>query len=169
MSNFVEKKPNELSDNVFNLIAKDWTLITAGNKDSYNMMTASWAGLGFLWNKNVCFLFIRPSRYTLEFVEREETLSLNFFDESFRDVLTLCGRKSGREINKMKDVPLTPFSLSDGGVAFNESRMVMNCRKLSVADMKDFEFIDDSVLSNYSSGDFHKVYICEIKEVLIKE
>ena len=31
-----------LKDNVIDLIGKQWMLITAGNIDHYNMMTASW-------------------------------------------------------------------------------------------------------------------------------
>ena len=48
-------------------IGKDWTLISAGNIDNFNMMTASWGGVGFLWNKPVAFIFVRPNRYTFEF------------------------------------------------------------------------------------------------------
>lgn len=166
---FKSVNPESLSDNMFRLIAKDWTLITAGNKEKYNMMTANWLGVGFLWMKNVAFLFIRPSRYTYEFTEREDTLSLNFFDDSYREILNVCGRKSGRDIDKMNDVALTPVELSDGTVAFEESRLILNCKKMCTADMETFDFIDKSVLKNYADGDYHKLYICEITEALIKE
>ena len=138
LSDFRRIDPEKLTDNVFRLIAKDWTLISAGNPADYNMMTANWAGLGFLWRRNVCFLFIRPSRYTYEFTEREDCLSLNFFDESYREVLTLCGKKSGRDIDKMHDVPLTPFDLSGNTVAFEEARLVLNCKKMCTAEMEGF-------------------------------
>lgn len=166
---FKSVNPESLSDNMFRLIAKDWTLITAGNKEKYNMMTANWLGVGFLWMKNVAFLFIRPSRYTYEFTEREDTLSLNFFDDSYREILNVCGRKSGRDIDKMNDVALTPVELSDGTVAFEESRLILNCKKMCTADMETFDFIDKSVLKNYADGDYHKLYICEITEALIIE
>ncbi len=169
LANFKRINPEELTDNIFRLIAKDWTLISAGSPASYNMMTANWAGLGFLWRRNVCFLFIRPSRYTYEFTEREDSLTLNFFDESFRDVLTLCGKKSGRDIDKMHDVPLTPFELVGNTVAFEEARLVLNCKKMCTADMETFNYIDKSVLQNYADGDFHKLYICEITEAFIKD
>ena len=169
LSDFRRIDPEKLTDNVFRLIAKDWTLISAGNPADYNMMTANWAGLGFLWRRNVCFLFIRPSRYTYEFTEREDCLSLNFFDESYREVLTICGKKSGRDIDKMHDVPLTPFDLSGDTVAFEEARLVLNCKKMCTAEMEGFDYIDKSVLENYADGDFHKLYICEITEAFIKD
>lgn len=166
---FKSVNPENLSDNMFRLIAKDWTLITAGSKEKYNMMTANWLGVGFLWMKNVAFLFIRPSRYTYEFTEREDTMSLNFFDDTYREILNVCGRKSGRDIDKMKDIDLIPFELSDGTVGFEESRLILNCKKMCTADMENFDFIDKSVLKNYADGDYHKLYICEITEALIKE
>ena len=51
---------NELTDNFFESISKEWMLVTAGNKDAFNTMTANWGGIGFLWNKPVVmFLFVR--------------------------------------------------------------------------------------------------------------
>ncbi len=169
LNSFKTINAHELSDNVFGLLDKDWALIAAGNKDSYNMMTASWGGFGCLWGKDVCFVVIRRSRHTFEFVEKSETLSLNFFDENYRDVLTICGKKSGRDIDKMKDVPLSPFSFEDRGIAFDEARLVMNCKKLAAFDAREFDFIDKSVMKFYEDDDYHKLYICELKEILIKE
>ena len=63
---------SELSFNPFDKIGKQWMLITCGNSDKYNTMTASWGQLGVLWNKNVLTCYIRPNRYTYEFIEKEE-------------------------------------------------------------------------------------------------
>ena len=56
--------PKALTDNVFSLLDDKWALITAGTTNHCNTMTASWGGLGFLWNRNVAFVLIRPERYT---------------------------------------------------------------------------------------------------------
>lgn len=169
LTGFKKISPEQLSDNMFKLIAKDWTLIAAGDKASYNMMTANWAGVGYLWMKHVAFVFIRPTRYTYEFTEKLDTMSLNFFTEEYRDILNLCGKKSGKEINKMEECDLTPVELSDGGIAFDESRIIFNCKKISTANLKDFEILDSSFLKYYENDEFHKLYICEITDVFIKE
>ncbi|MFW9922938.1 MAG: hypothetical protein ACFFDW_06575 [Candidatus Thorarchaeota archaeon] len=65
---FTEILPKDLKDNAIQLIGLDWMLIASGSKEKYNMMTASWGGLGVLWHKPVCFVFIRPSRYTFYFI-----------------------------------------------------------------------------------------------------
>ncbi len=168
MDGFKSIHPEEINDNLFHLIAKDWTLICAGDESSYNMMTANWAGMGFLWRKNVCFIFIRHGRYTYDFIEKNKSLTLSFFSEEYRDVLNVCGKKSGRDIDKMKDVPLTPVPVNGGAVGFSEARLVLNCEKLCSGEIKDFDFIDKSILDNYADGDYHKLYICEIKEVFSK-
>ncbi len=46
---FTETKHELLQDNTFKLIGKDWMLIAAGEPESFNIMTASWGGLGVLW------------------------------------------------------------------------------------------------------------------------
>ena len=95
-----------LKESAVSLFDDKWCLITAGNKDSYNTMTASWGAMGELWNKDACFIFIRPQRYTLEFTEREELFTLSFFSEEYKNALMFCGRNSGRDCDKAKETGL---------------------------------------------------------------
>ena len=97
----------ELQGNAVSMFDDKWCLITAGTKESYNTMTASWGAMGELWNKDVCFIFIRPQRYTLEFTEREEYFTLSFFSEDYKKALAFCGRNSGRDCDKAKETGLT--------------------------------------------------------------
>ena len=83
--------PKDVSQNVFSLIGDQWMLITAGTAEKCNTMTASWGGLGVLWGGPAATCYIRPQRYTKEFVDREEYFTLSFFDESYRPQLALCG------------------------------------------------------------------------------
>ena len=53
-------------------------LITAGNEEKCNTMTASWGGVGVMWGKNAVTAYIRPQRYTKEFVDREEAFTISF-------------------------------------------------------------------------------------------
>lgn len=160
--------PEALSENPFKLIGKDWMLITAGKKEAFNTMTASWGGMGVLWNKNVCFVFVRPSRYTYEFVEREEFLTLSFFDENYRDVLKLCGSKSGREMDKVAACGLTPLVTDVGGIAFSEARLVLTCKKLYHQEIDPKQFLDAGLEKNYNGADYHRMYVCEVIEALKK-
>ena len=57
----------------FSNFAKEWALITAGTKEKFNSMTVAWGAMGTLWNKPVIQIFIRPCRYTFQFLEHGVT------------------------------------------------------------------------------------------------
>lgn len=139
--NFKEIKIEDLQMNPFTKIGKEWTLITAGNEEAHNTMTASWGGVGVLWNKNVATVYIRPQRYTKEFVDSNDTFTLTFFDEKYRDALTLLGRKSGRDGDKIAEAGLTPCPV-DETTAFEEANLVLVCKKLYADEIKPECFIN---------------------------
>ncbi len=166
---FKEVKIGEVNESAPKLIGKDWMLITAGNDSSFNTMTASWGGLGHLWNKNVAFTFIRPQRYTFEFTEREEYFTLSFFSEEYRKALNICGSKSGRNTNKVAEAGLTPYALPDGSMTFEQASMVLVCKKLYADFLNPQAFIDTAIVGKvYAAKDFHKMYVGEIVKVYRK-
>lgn len=165
MKSFTTVTPAEMGGNPFDRIGKDWMLITAGDAKKANTMTASWGGLGVLWNKPVVFAFVRPTRYTYEFLEREDTFSLSFFpDESTRAALTLCGRVSGRDTDKIAAAGLHLRTDAEAPY-FDEADTVLLCRKLAVQDIDPAGFIDPSIHQHYHN-DYHRVYVGEILRVL---
>ena len=162
--------PRELG-NAMKMIGDDWTLITAEKADgTVNTMTASWGFMGVLWNKPTCAVFIRPQRHTLGFVEEAERLSLTFFGEEHRGALKLCGTKSGREIDKISAAGLTLCHTDTGVPYFEEAKTVLVCRKLYADTLKPENFVDRALVSaNYPKEDYHRVFICEIEQCLVKE
>ena len=163
-----EIKIKELKENAVSLFDDSWTLITAGNKESYNTMTASWGGLGELWSKDVCFIFIRPQRYTYEFTEREDYFTVSVLPEEYRKALVFCGRNSGRDCDKVKEAGLTP-AVIDESMGFEESRITLLCKKLFYQDIDPTGFIDKTIDATcYEAKDYHRMYVGEIVKVLIK-
>ena len=156
---FYPLDPKNLTENIFSLIGQDWTLITSGTPDHFNMMTASWGGMGVLWNKNICFVVVRPSRYTYEFMERNPNFSLNFLKEELRSALNLCGKKSGRDIDKAKETGLTPFALEHGTTGFEQARLIIECKKLYFQDLNPLQFLDSELNRYYQEGDYHRMYV----------
>lgn len=159
-------------EDAFQLIGKEWMLITAGDSTSYNTMTASWGGLGWLWNKPVAFIFVRPERYTHDFIEKNDRLSLSFFSEDYKPALQICGTKSGRDGDKVKEAGLSPKSLESGVMTFDEARMVLDCKKLFKTEMTDSAFIDKELLARWYNekpgGGLHTIYVVEIESVYAK-
>ena len=78
MHSFQPVDLEQMEINPFRMIGRDWMLVTAGNVEKANTMTASWGGVGIMWGKNVAYVFIRESRFTKEFVDREGRFSLSF-------------------------------------------------------------------------------------------
>lgn len=157
---------NEFSENPFKLIGSDWMLITAKKGDKTNMMTASWGGVGILWNKPVATIYVRPQRYTKEFIDNEEYFSLCVLPEDYRQILNYCGTKSGRDEDKIAETKLT-IDESEKAPIFKESRLVLICKKLYAQDLTEQSFIDKSLVEkNYQSKDFHTMYIAEIEKIL---
>lgn len=160
--------PKQLQQNVFSMIGDKWMLITAGDGEVCNTMTASWGGLGVLWNKPVATCYIRPQRYTKEFVDREEYFTLTFFGEEYRSALTLCGKKSGRDVDKVKECGFTLCTHESGAPYFEQAELVIVCRKRFVQAMDPANIPEDVKQQQYPNQDYHFMYIGEIVEVLTK-
>ncbi len=166
MTTFTKTEPEQLTDNPFKLIGKEWMLITAGTPDAFNTMTASWGGLGILWERKIAVCFIRPTRHTYGFMERSDRYTLSFFAERHRKALAYCGSHSGRDGDKIAKAGLTPVKDKDV-VYFDEARLVLVCRKLYFQDIDPGRFLDPSIDgSMYPPKDYHRMYIGEIASVL---
>ena len=157
-----------LNGNVFSMLDNQWALLTAGDAKAYNTMTVSWGGLGVLWNKNVATVYVRPQRYTLGFIENSDFFTLSFFDEAYKSALKICGAKSGKDTDKIKEAGLSPV-IADDTVYFDGAQVVLVCKKIYKGEIDPKNFLDETIDKNYANKDYHKIFIGEIKEVLIQE
>ncbi len=132
-----------------------------------NTMTVSWGQAGVLWNKDVCTVYVRPTRYTYGFCEEAEIFTLSFLDEGKKDVLSFCGTKSGRDVDKFEACGLK-YAIKNGACILDDAGITLVLKKLYAQNMTCDCFTDTSPLSNYKAGDFHRIYTCEITDVLEK-
>ncbi|MDR1716389.1 MAG: flavin reductase [Dysgonomonas sp.] len=168
MSDFKEINIKDFSPNPFEIKDK-WMLISAAKPDgSVNTMTASWGSFGIMWNKEVVFVVIRPQRFTREFVESSESLSLTFFDDSYKKALAYLGKASGRDEDKIAKAGLSV--VMDNEVPyFEEAEKVIFAKKLFVQRIEEAAFLDKKIIDRwYPEKDFHYLYIAEITKVLEK-
>ncbi len=160
--------PKQITKNPFAMIGDQWMLITAGDSERCNTMTASWGGVGVLWQTPVATCYVRPQRYTKEFLDAEEYFTLTFFGEEYRKALTICGTKSGRDVDKVKECGFTVKTAECGAPYFEEAELVMVCRKRYVQDFDPAAIPEDVKEKQYPNRDYHTMYIGEIVEVLSK-
>jgi len=157
---------DQFRKNPFQIIGKEWMLITAGNSEKANTMTASWGGLGVMYGKNVAYVVIRPQRYTKEFVDREDTFSLSFFDKEYRKVLNYLGTVSGRDEDKIAKSGLTLVDY-EGTPYFDEANLVLICKKLFRQPLNSENLLDEKLIRAwYPNGDYHTLYIAEVTKIL---
>lgn len=164
---FKEILAKDIKENLIDCIANEWTLISAGSEDGFNMMTASWGFAGELWGSDSVEVFIRPQRHTLNFVENADYFALSFYGDN-KAVHKICGSMSGRDVNKTKLAGLTPV-FSDNTVYFDEARLVIICKKQYADTLKEECFIDKTPLKWYENNDYHRFFIGKIEKVLVKE
>ncbi len=198
MNKLKEIPLTDITENTFTLIGTDWALLTAGSAGSAgsekasagnesagygetstnnesagdttksNTMTISWGGLGIYGNKPVSFTFIRPQRYTKQFVDTQQTFSLCFFDETYKDILKFCGTKSGKEIDKIRECNLT-LNYHKGTPYFTEAKLILINRVLFQQPMEQKSFIDSDLEKKiYPTKDYHDLYISEIIQAFEK-
>ena len=164
----------ELQLNPMTKISKEWMLLTAGNESrGYNTMTASWGHLGSIWGHGgglpTSVVYVRPQRYTKEFVDREELYTLCFFPEDYKNALLYLGTKSGRDEDKVAAVGFTP-AFGDDYTYFEQAELVLVCRKLYQAPVKPEYFLDQALMEEmYPDRDFHDLYIGQIVKVLVPD
>ena len=166
---FKEVNPSELNMNPFTSSGKDWLLFSAGYEEKCNTMTASWGAMGVMWGKNAVTVYIRPQRYTKEFVDREETFTISVLGEQYRKALSYCGKVTGKDMDKITEAGLTPY-FTDGTTGIEEADMIMVCKKMYHDTIKP-ECFDETENDSkwYPEKDYHTMYIAEIQKVLVRE
>ena len=172
-SRYDKLEASDLPDNVIQLIGKEWMLVTAGDENSFNTMTASWGGMGYIWERPSTFIFIRDTRYTYQFLQQHESFTLSFFNEKYRNALRICGTMSGRNTDKVKEAGLTPLETPSGLMSFEEARMIIECKKMFVQELDYANLTEpykskimEEAYKNESSK--HQMFISEIVNIWIQ-
>lgn len=172
---FEEIAPTDIPDNIIQLISNDWMLITAGNRDHFNTMTASWGAMGELWGKDAAFIFVRESRYTFDFLQKDSCFTLCFFPVENRDALKICGTRSGRDTDKVREAGLETVQSPTGNIAFGQARMIVECRKMFVQKMDRGNFMPEyasSINPRYYTVEDpadHHMFVGDIRKVWVRK
>ena len=158
-------KLTEIDFNFASRIAQAALLTATDKSGRVNTMTVSWGGTGILWGREVAFVFVRPERHTFGFCESGDVMSLSFFGGDKKNVLSYCGTKSGRDVDKFKECGLN-YTLQNGACVFEDAEITVVLKKLYAQDLKEECFVNDLCKSFYQNGGYHKMYICEIKDII---
>ena len=170
-SYFRKIETSKIKGNVFDLLRKESFLITGGSPASYNSMTAGWGGFGVLWGRDVASIYVRNTRYTYEFLEKEPYFTLSFYENPERaELMRVFGRMSGRNTDKIRESGFTPVKVPGGGVAYVQAKWILLCRRLVGVELTQDRIPQEIARKTYGgTRDFHKLYIGEILGVWIRK
>ncbi|NDV66169.1 DUF4468 domain-containing protein [Bacteroides sp. 224] len=160
--------PDKIPGNIIKMLNENWMLITAGNDSQFNMMTASWGGLGVLYGKPIATCFINPTRFTYQLMEKNDTYTFTFYTEAYRDALKYCGSNSGKNADKVKGSGLTPITTPQGSKAFSEAWLIIECKKLVSQSLMPEAISDPAIKEEWTGKQLHKMFIGEIINVWVK-
>lgn len=154
----------EFAPEVFRVFGTNNALLTAGDRTRSNTMTIGWCGLGRIWNEPACTVYVRPERYTYEFVEAREYFTVSVPALADHDRIQVFGTRSGRDTDKLAESGMT-LDYTDAGVPYiAESEWVLVCRKLYAQDLKPECLTDDLPLRHYQGENWHRMYIGQVVE-----
>ena len=162
----------EFDENFFNLVAKDFTVITAGEVP--NSMVASWGGIGIMFNKPVTWCFLRANRYTLEKMRETGTYTMCYFPDQYKGDIMQFGIKSGRNTDKMAQTKLTKMATPDGYPAYSEAKIIIECKLIAAPTVSKDEFYTDEAKEFLQGGydeakDWHKLVYGEITNIYVRK
>lgn len=129
---FMKKTPIDVIEQAGLIMAalKKGILITSAKDGKVNSMTISWGALGIEWNKNIFTTYVRESRFTRTFIEETGEFTVNLPIGAFDPQITkICGSKSGRDCDKIKELNLHPVAGDEVQVpGLLELPLTLECR-----------------------------------------
>ena len=168
---------------VFEMFAKQWALVAAGNLEKHNACTIAWGSLGTIWTRpgksgHIVTVYLHPARYSTDVLKDNDLFTVSFYPPEYKKALGYMGSHSGRNENKDINAGLTPVAFGNS-VTYGEANLSFLCRKIYQHQFAKEDLHDD--IKNYyksnpksfpvdENGDWqpHWVFVGEILDVLDK-
>ena len=156
-------------------------LLTTKADDKVNSMTISWGTLGIEWGKPIFTVFVREHRFTKEQLEKNPEFTINIpLGEFNKKILGICGTKSGRDLDKVKELDLTLETPNVISVpAIKELPLTLECKviykqeqdKNAITNEINMQCYPQNVDSDFhgANKDYHTAYYGEIVSAYIIE
>ena len=169
-----ELKPTGIFSQKMPILNKDLTIpkmpsiLTAGDKNHYNSMAIGWGTIGNAFAKPIFTVFVKPERYTYQFMEKTDIFTVSYIDEKLYNKFIPYGTQSGKDINKEEVSGTNIKFLDDGGITFEEAVEVYVCKLIAKLHPTEKDVHQDvidlynSKLDVYFSTNPHGIYIGEI-------
>ena len=151
-------------------------LLTTKADGQVNTMTIGWGTIGIQWGKPIFIAFVRESRHTKKMLEMNSEFTVNVPLGSIdKSILGVCGTKSGRDLDKIKELGLTlekPEVISVP--AIRELPLTLECKVIYKQDQDPAAIAAEDDARYYAKGtpnegDYHTAYYGQIMAAYIVE
>jgi flavin reductase (DIM6/NTAB) family NADH-FMN oxidoreductase RutF len=139
-------------------------LVSSGKDGKPNAMALGDALLGVMWREPFLTVAVRRSRYTYGLITETGEFSVCLPAKGMEDALKVCGTKSGRDMDKFKELGLTAVKGYEIRVPhILECPVHYECKVDYKIELKPGE-IDEAIEKKvYSGGDYHSLFFGNIK------
>lgn len=172
------KRKIEITDYAGRIMAETskGILLTTKANGQVNSMTIGWGFLGIQWAKPIFVVLVRQSRYTKKMLDENPEFTINVpLGAIDKNILGVCGTKSGRDLDKIAALGLT---LEEGETvsvpAIKELPLTLECKVIYKQDQdpKAISAEDDTrfyAKGTANEGDYHTAYYGQITAAYIVE
>ena len=151
-------------------------LLTTKSGEEVNTMTIGWGFIGVQWAKPVFVALVRESRHTKKLLDENGEFTVNVpLGAVDKNILGVCGTKSGRDIYKIQELSLTLEPPMTGSVpAIRELPLTLECKVIYKQDQDPAAIAPENDARFYAKGtrnegDYHTAYYGEIMAAYIVE
>ena len=156
-------------------VMKKGILLTTKAEGKVNTMTIGWGKIGIEWNRPVFIAYVRESRFTREMLDSNGEFTVNIpLEDADSRILGYCGKTSGRDTDKIRDLNLTLVESDTVSVpGIRELPLTLECRVI-YRQKQDLSALPQDILDRFypemdASGfrDYHIAYYGEILNAAI--
>ena len=155
----------EFNTDIFAQFNNKWALLSSGQKENHNTMTISWGGMGTLWSKPVVTVYVKPVRYTYQFMNSNDYFTVSFYPEEYRKALALMGKVSGRDVDKDSESGLTVRDL-EKAITYEQAEVTLLCKKIYFQDLDRENMPEKAVETYYTVEEPHRMFIGEVIDII---
>ncbi|TCO74832.1 flavin reductase family protein [Marinisporobacter balticus] len=141
-------------------------LVTCGDhEENYNIITIAWTGT-ICSDPAMTYVSIKPERHSYDLIKRTKEFVINLTTEDLAKATDFCGVRSGRDINKFKDMHLTPQKATQvKAPLIAESPVNIECKVEKIVELGSHDMfmakvlavnIDDAFLDQNNKFDLEK-------------
>jgi flavin reductase (DIM6/NTAB) family NADH-FMN oxidoreductase RutF len=142
---------------------KKGAFLTVKAADALNTMTIGWGAFGFIWQKPVMMVAVRPTRHTFGIMEKAQDFTVTIPSGDMSKAIAFCGSKSGRDADKFK---MCNLETADGRKVASPSIKApgihYECKIVCKSAMNEDHLDKNIDKSLYPQKDYHTLYFGEI-------